>query len=146
MCGECAKWDVLRASFDGVDTHDQPYEFKAPSKTVWDDLEANGVESTAFKLYEAQVQAQLTVAGQSTGRLIFYREDGADQDFEIRLTPNGKTKSSRLPSTFGNWSRLSNPLNWILNATGSSRRAERKNSSGKLMPKPGECNRNKSSL
>jgi len=87
MCGECAKWDVLRASFDGVDTQDQPYEFKAPSKTVWDDLEANGVESTAFKLYEAQVQAQLTVAGQSIGRLIFYREDGADQDFEIRLTP-----------------------------------------------------------
>lgn len=40
LCGECAKWDVLRASFDGVDSHDQPYEFKAPSQTVWDDLEA----------------------------------------------------------------------------------------------------------
>lgn len=146
MCGECAKWDVLRASFDGVDTQDQPYEFKAPSKTVWDDLEANGVESTAFKLYEAQVQAQLTVAGQSIGRLIFYREDGADQDFEIRLTPERENQIIEAAKHFWQLVQTEQPLNWILNATGSSRRAERKNSSGKLMPKPGECNRNKSSL
>lgn len=87
VCGECARWDVLRASFDGIDSHNQPYEFKAPSKAVWEDLEANGVASPTFKLYEAQVQAQLTVAGTRVGRLIFYSEDGSDQDFEIRLTP-----------------------------------------------------------
>ena len=87
VCGECARWDVLRASFDGVDSNNMPYEFKAPSKSVWDELETKGIDSATFKLYEAQVQTQLTVAGTSVGRLIFYREDGSDQDFEIRLTP-----------------------------------------------------------
>ena len=62
VCGECARWDVLRASFDGVDSNNMPYEFKAPSKSVWDELETKGIESATFKLYEAQVQTQLTVA------------------------------------------------------------------------------------
>lgn len=92
VCGECGKWNVLRASFDGMDSHHLPYEFKAPSKSVWDDLEANGVESATFKFYEAQVQTQLVVAGTDVGRLIFYREDGKDLDFEIRLTPERETE------------------------------------------------------
>ncbi len=86
LCGECSQWDVLRASFDGLDSLEQPYEFKAPSKTVWDDLETHGTNSATFRLYEAQVHTQMVVAGAKIGRLIFYREDGSDQDFEIRLT------------------------------------------------------------
>ena len=87
LCGECARWDVLRASFDGLDSAMQPFEFKAPSESVWDDIEKKGVESSTYKLYEAQVHAQCTVAGTTTGRLIFYKEGGQDLDFSVTLTP-----------------------------------------------------------
>ena len=43
VCGECARWDVLRASFDGIDSNNMPYEFKAPSKSVWDELETKAL-------------------------------------------------------------------------------------------------------
>lgn len=87
LCGECARWDVLRASFDGLDSAMQPYEFKAPSDSVWDDIAKNGVESSTYRLYEAQVHAQCAVAGKSTGRLIFYKEGGQDLVFPVNLTP-----------------------------------------------------------
>lgn len=87
LCGGCARWDVLRASFDGLDSAMQPFEFKAPSESVWDDIEKKGVESSTYKLYEAQVHAQCAVAGTTTGRLIFYKEGGQDLDFSVTLTP-----------------------------------------------------------
>ncbi|MCG8612003.1 MAG: YqaJ viral recombinase family protein [Pseudomonadales bacterium] len=86
ICGECARWDVLRASFDGLDSNMEPYEFKAPSESVWEDIGKNGIESGTYKLYEAQVHAQCVVAGAKTGRLIFYKEDGQDLDFPVTLT------------------------------------------------------------
>ena len=87
FCGECARWDVLRASFDGLDSNMQPHEFKAPSDSVWEDIGKNGIESSTYKLYEAQVHAQCVVAGTKTGRLIFYKEGGQDLDFPVTLTP-----------------------------------------------------------
>lgn len=88
LCGECARWDVLRASFDGLDSNMQPFEFKAPSDSVWTDIERNGIESSTYKLYEAQVHAQCTVSGTKNGRLIFYKESGQDLDFPVTLTPD----------------------------------------------------------
>ena len=79
--------DVLRASFDGLDSNMRPHEFKAPSDSVWEDIGKNGVESSTYKLYEAQVHAQCTVAGTYHGRLIFYKEGGQDLDFPVTLTP-----------------------------------------------------------
>lgn len=87
ICGECAQWNILRASFDGLDSSVVPYEFKAPSESVWEEIEKNGVESSTYKLYEAQVHTQCIVAGSKVGRLIFYHEDGRDLDFPISLTP-----------------------------------------------------------
>jgi len=87
LCGECARWDVLRASFDGLDSAMKPYEFKAPADSVWEDLLKNGIESTTYKLYESQVHAQCVVAGSSTGTLIFYKEGGQYQEFNISLSP-----------------------------------------------------------
>ena len=87
LCGECAQWDVLRASFDGLDSVMKPHEFKAPSDSVWSDIESMGIESSTYKLYEAQVHAQCIVAGSRNGRLIFYKEDGQDLDFSVILTP-----------------------------------------------------------
>jgi putative phage-type endonuclease len=92
LCGECTEWPVLRASFDGVDANEEPYEFKAPSQNVWVELETSGTHSATFKLYEAQVQTQMVVAGASKGRLIFYREDGTDLDFEVLLTPERRAE------------------------------------------------------
>jgi putative phage-type endonuclease len=88
VCGECARWDVLRASFDGLDSNLTPYEFKAPSDAVWEDLQKNGKNSATYRLYEAQVQTQCAVAGVRSGRLMFYKEDGEDQDFPVALTPS----------------------------------------------------------
>lgn len=90
VCGEFGEWNVLRASFDGVDSSLKPFEFKAPCDTVWDDLLARGNQADTFKLYEAQVQTQCVVAGSNSGRLIFYKENGQDHDLLITLTPERK--------------------------------------------------------
>lgn len=90
VCGEYAQWRILRASFDGLDKHSQPYEFKAPGETVWQELEKQGRAAGTYKLYEAQVHAQCLVAGASTGRLIFYTADGQDLDFQVQLSTQKK--------------------------------------------------------
>ena len=90
ICAEYAQWDVFRASFDGLDSVYKPYEFKAPSDSVWNDIENQGVESETFKMYESQVHAQCIVSESTAGRLIFYKEDGNDMDFPVILTPERK--------------------------------------------------------
>jgi putative phage-type endonuclease len=100
LCGECARWDILRASFDGLDTALIPYEFKAPSDSVWEDLLKNGVNSSTYKLYEAQVLAQCVVAGATTGKLIFYKEGGLDQEFLVSLSPEKELEILEAAKTF----------------------------------------------
>jgi len=102
LCGECTEWPVLRASFDGVDSNGEVYEFKAPSKNVFEELDLKGINSATFKLYEAQVHTQQVVAGTQKGRLIFYREDGTDMDFEVRLTPERKSEILKAALHFWN--------------------------------------------
>lgn len=102
LCGECTEWPVLRASFDGVGSNGEVYEFKAPSKNVFDELDREGVNSATFKLYEAQVHTQQVVAGTHKGRLIFYREDGTDMDFEVLLTPERKSEILKAALRFWN--------------------------------------------
>jgi putative phage-type endonuclease len=86
VCGEYLDWNVLRASFDGLNSEHNSFEFKAPSESVWNDIVENGEESATYKLYEAQTQTQCIVSGSTEGRLIFYREDGDDWDFEVKLS------------------------------------------------------------
>lgn len=92
MCGECAEWDVLRASFDGLNSLLHPFEFKSPSDSIWEDVKEKGTASSSYIMYEAQVHAQCIVAGVSTGQLIFYHEDGRDLDFTVTLTPERKSE------------------------------------------------------
>jgi len=97
ICGEYIAWDVLRASFDGLDLDNKPYEFKAPSDSVFDEVCATGndlydevgkigSDSISYKMYECQTQVQCLVSGNREGRLIFYKETGEDMDFPIILT------------------------------------------------------------
>jgi len=100
ICGECAKFNVLRASFDGLNSQLVPHEFKAPSDSVWADLEEKGRESDTFKLYESQTQAQCTVSGSTSGRLMFYLEDGRDMEFDITLTPEREAEIIQAANNF----------------------------------------------
>ena len=100
VCGEFASWRVLRASFDGLDTHIMPYEFKAPGNSVWEDVCINGHASASYKLYEAQVQAQCVVADSDKARLIFYSEDGQDLDFLVVLSPERKAEIINAAKSF----------------------------------------------
>ena len=94
VCGEYYEWPTFKASFDGLCVENIPYEFKAPSEKVWDDLSVNGTSSPTYSLYESQVHAQCIVSGSTEGRLIFYKEDengqSDDIDFPVTLTPERK--------------------------------------------------------
>lgn len=90
ICAENGDWPVLRASFDGLDSMNMPHEFKAPADSTWQELQANGVKSKTYLMYESQVHAQCVVAGKTEGRLFFYLEDGTDMEFPITLTDERK--------------------------------------------------------
>jgi len=90
MCGEFIDWDVLRASFDGLDSNHDSYEFKAPSDKVFNELVLNGTHSETYKMYEAQIHTQCVVSGSNRRSLIFYKDDGSDLDFSIVLTQQRK--------------------------------------------------------
>lgn len=85
LCGEFGDWNILRASFDGVDSRPVPYEFKAPSEKVWQEIYDKGEESTAYKVYKSQVEAQCIVAGSQFGHLIFYLDDEHVLHFIIQI-------------------------------------------------------------
>lgn len=111
MCGEYGGWRVLRASLDGICSKDIPHEFKCPSKSVWEDIDydsewsdvdKHGTESSTYKLYEAQVQAQCVVAGSPVGRLFFYKENGEDREYEVALTPERKEQILQAAKEFWN--------------------------------------------
>lgn len=89
ICGEYGDWPTLRASFDGLDSDPRPHEFKAPSESIWNDLKLNGKESSTYQLYESQVHAQCVVSGSSSGKLMFFIEDGSNgqsMTFDVELT------------------------------------------------------------
>lgn len=100
VCGENSEIGMFRASFDGLSSTMEPYEFKAPSDSVWDEIEKNGVNSDTYKLYEAQVHAQCIVADSTTGRLIFYKEDGQDMDFPVTVTPERRAEILKIAMLF----------------------------------------------
>ncbi len=115
VCGECTDYPILRASFDGLDSAHEVYEFKCPSDSVFnhvkendkvpsvhmayeeypsdqlsgndfEDVKLNGTKSATYKLYEAQVHAQCVVSGNPNGHLIFYKEGEDILDFDVQLT------------------------------------------------------------
>jgi len=115
VCGECTEYPILRASFDGLDSAHEVYEFKCPSDSIFknvkendklpsthaaekecgneqlsdndfDDIKSNGTKSATYQLYEAQVHAQCVVSGNPKGHLIFYKEGEEILDFDIYLT------------------------------------------------------------
>ena len=74
----CAEWDddpLFRASFDGLTSSDIPVEIKAPSEKTFEDVKLNRENSTAFRLYNAQVQHQMLVAGAPNAWLCFFCND-----------------------------------------------------------------------
>ncbi len=85
VCGENKRSPFLRASFDGVDQHNKPYEFKAPSERIWNEIKDLGTSCDTYKMYEAQVFAQCLVSESTEGRLIFGLEKGEIMDFPVVL-------------------------------------------------------------
>ena len=82
-CGEYDADHRFRASFDGIDLHGHPVEFKCPlpDGETLKDVKANKEKSVAYKQYYPQVQHQLLVSGSSFGHLVFYEEkpEGGDK-------------------------------------------------------------------
>lgn len=81
----CAEFDanpLFRASLDGWGTAREPVEFKCPSRSVWNDVNSHGTDSTAYKLYVPQVQHQMLVTEAQRGWLVFWYE-GQLKEFEI---------------------------------------------------------------
>lgn len=70
-CAEADEFEILRASFDGLDRNGEPVEIKAPAESTFEDLKDQGVNAEAFALYVVQLQAQMLVANAAKGRLIF---------------------------------------------------------------------------
>lgn len=113
VCGEFEPWPVLRASFDGLTEPDggspngRPVEIKVPGDRVWQDLLAYGRQSRAFRMYWAQIQAQMLVASASAGFLFFYHGDGPGEQMGF---PVARDESFRvqelLPAAERFWKQL----------------------------------------
>ncbi|MCE0759522.1 YqaJ viral recombinase family protein [Marinobacter sp. G11] len=74
-CVQSEQYPLMRASLDGLSSDGKPVELKCPSKSVWDDVCANGTNSKPYQLYYAQVQHQLLVTEAKEGWLVFWYED-----------------------------------------------------------------------
>nr|WP_314561326.1 YqaJ viral recombinase family protein [uncultured Pseudomonas sp.] len=88
LCGECATFPLLRASFDGVDDDGCPVEVKVPSDKNFDLVLEHGEKSEPYRLYWWQVQHQIAVAGSARGYLVFYSTTRQPLVFEIRRDPD----------------------------------------------------------
>lgn len=81
VCIESARSPILRASLDGVSDDGGPsadgcpVEIKAPSEKVWAEIEEQGEQSAAFKMYWVQVQFQLCVLIAPGGNLVLGKEE-----------------------------------------------------------------------
>lgn len=80
LCGEYEAWPVLRASFDGVTSAGVPVEIKVPLDGGFLDVEGLAESSSRYRRYYPQVQAQIAVADQDHGILVFA---------EVRRGPGG---------------------------------------------------------
>ena len=73
-CVESEFDPLFRASLDGYTSDGKPVELKVPSEAVWNAIMHEGTQSEAYRMYWAQVQAQLLATGSKEGYLIFYHE------------------------------------------------------------------------
>jgi len=107
ICAECSDWPILRASLDGFSSEGEPFEFKAPSQKVFDEVLANGIESPTYRMYEMQVKVQAVVVGASAGRLFFYMEPTGDMEEplvrEFRITVSDSDKEAILEAAKAFW-------------------------------------------
>lgn len=90
VCGEHSELPYIRASFDGLSSNGEPYEFKAPTEKRFEELQKVGTESATYEMYAWQVKAQCFVADAKKGLLFFYMEDERHLEFTIELTPEDR--------------------------------------------------------
>lgn len=83
MCVESSLDPLIRVSLDGLNRKSEPVELKCPSKTVWDEVCTLGTASTAYQMYEVQVQYQMLAVGSEVGYLVFWF-DGEIRVFVIQ--------------------------------------------------------------
>lgn len=74
ICVESSVDPLVRASLDGATSRNEPAEIKCPSQAVFEDVLQKGVDSAAYRMYEAQVQHQLLATGSLQGYLFFWFE------------------------------------------------------------------------
>jgi putative phage-type endonuclease len=90
LCAEYSQNRVIRASFDGLGSANNPAEFKCPCESAWISLLMLGRNSELYQLYYPQIQVQMLVADAKQGYLCFwfegdYREFLVDRDDVLLL-------------------------------------------------------------
>ena len=107
ICAECSDWPVLRASLDGFSSEGEPFEFKAPSQKVFDEVLEHGTDSPIYRMYEMQVKVQAVVVGATSGRLFFYMEPTGDGEEplvrEFRITVSDADQEAILSAAKAFW-------------------------------------------
>lgn len=83
VCGESDEHPLFRASFDGLTSSGIPVECKCiPKKEAFDEVVAEGSNSSRFKRYWPQVQQQMLVSQADHAWLCFWHE-GEYAEFRI---------------------------------------------------------------
>ena len=82
VCAESTAEPILRASLDGLTDAGVPVELKAPGPLRFADAVANREQSALYRLYHAQVQTQIFVAGAEKAWISLYH-DGQALDLEV---------------------------------------------------------------
>ncbi|WP_075881904.1 YqaJ viral recombinase family protein [Vreelandella massiliensis] len=75
VCVQSKKSPLLRASLDGINDDNHPVEIKAPGQKVWKEIEDQGEQSTAFRMYWVQMQFQMLCLLAPKGTLVFGKEE-----------------------------------------------------------------------
>lgn len=82
VCVQSTRWPWIRASLDGLNSAGEPTELKYPSKKIWDEVQNEGEQSLAYRMYRIQVLHQMLALRANRGWLCFY-QDGQVMIFEI---------------------------------------------------------------
>ncbi|OAI12752.1 MULTISPECIES: lambda-exonuclease family protein [Methylomonas] len=103
LCGECDRYPLIRASFDGITSHGEPVEIKCPHPSTYQTVVQEREQSLAYQLYWVQVQQQLLVADTAKGYLCFYLDDTQATVFEIERDETFLVELINATITFFGW-------------------------------------------
>jgi putative phage-type endonuclease len=71
LCVQSSRFNFIKSSLDGYDGK-APWEIKAPSLSVFEDIKSNKENNAAYKMYAAQVKHEIIATESDVGYLIFF--------------------------------------------------------------------------